>query len=1006
MVDSELGDENLRRMVAGSRDATMILSAANVVLFANEAALALFDGRLGVGDNFGVPLAREPAVELDVPRADGSVEVVEMRVGATEWCGEPARVVTLRDVTERAGLRESMAKLNRVLRAVRMIGQLIAREKDAESLCRRACELMAQTGGYTGALVAMIDGEGGLGVIAHSVLDRDDPERMAEELRAFGLTQCMRAAAADTDRPVARIEANAACTICPLAESVCVGQRLVAPLEHGGRFLGVVVVSLPAGVTWSCEEIDLIDDMARDLAYGLSGIQNEQARRRSERDAAFANRVLQRLAAPRSGARHLGTILDIIQEYGDCEAVAIRTQDGDEFPAILRRDVSDTHGAKGPARAGCTCMCATVFGGHTDPQSSCFTPAGSFWTGDATTNWPTATVAAVGKSQAVPCAGHGYRSVAVIPLRAGKQTIGVLQLEDQRPQRFTAEMIGFLEELGAAIGIAMHMAEVDKARADSEARHRALFEGSRDALLTLDPSTARFTSCNAATLALFGMPAEREFIGRTIADLSPPEQPDGSQSKRRVQAKVQAALETDEPPFEWTFERADGQTFPATVLLARNTSSGQTFLQATIRDETEVKQLHASIAQSDRLASLGMLAAGVAHEINNPLTYVLDNLEGLSAELPRLAAAVTRLHAVAAGQLGHDGWATAMGPDSAVTSPMHLDELRAQAAEALQGTRRIRALARGLGTFSRVDPGELVPVDIGQVLDVAINLAFNEIKYRARLTKDYRPTALIMASEGRLAQVFLNLLINAAHAIGDGQVATDEVRVKTWQESGNVYAEVSDTGRGITQADLANIFKPFFTTKPAGAGTGLGLPISLGIIQQYGGTIEVRSEVGRGTAFVVKLPVRVAAGDEPTELATLAAPETEARWGRVLVVDDEAPLRTMIARILAGHDVVTAASGADAQAILRADQGFDAILCDLMMPAMSGVELHKWLTDANPELADKVVFVSGGAFTAGIQGYLAAVGNTRLNKPFNKAELLRVVAELVDVSKSRGESRA
>jgi CheY-like chemotaxis protein/anti-sigma regulatory factor (Ser/Thr protein kinase) len=245
----------------------------------------------------------------------------------------------------------------------------------------------------------------------------------------------------------------------------------------------------------------------------------------------------------------------------------------------------------------------------------------------------------------------------------------------------------------------------------------------------------------------------------------------------------------------------------------------------------------------------------------------------------------------------------------------------------------------------------------------------------------------------------LNLLLNAAHAIGDGNPAKDEIRVRTWADAENVFAEVQDTGGGVARQNLGRIFEPFFTTKPVGVGSGLGLSICRNIIAEFGGDIHVESELGAGARFVMRLPVRRGASEPPrTQMAAAQTPASVR--GRILVVDDEPAIRSIVTRVLErDHEVVTAASGDAAREILENDPRFDVVICDLMMPGMTGMDLHEWLLTHRPALAERTVFISGGAFTERASEYVARVGNTRLDKPFDPATLKRVVSEMMSPSR-------
>jgi signal transduction histidine kinase len=236
----------------------------------------------------------------------------------------------------------------------------------------------------------------------------------------------------------------------------------------------------------------------------------------------------------------------------------------------------------------------------------------------------------------------------------------------------------------------------------------------------------------------------------------------------------------------------------------------------------------AKLAQTERLAALGTLAAGLAHEINNPLTYVLLQL----AQATRLLAA-----------LAND------------ENRARLGQIEGLVRGSLEGAERIRGIMTGIRAFSRSDDISMRPVDVRVPLDAALKLVMNEIRHRARLVKNYTDPPLVMANEGRLGQVFLNLITNAIQAISEGDAQAHEIRVSAASDdAGDLVVELSDTGEGIPPHLLGRIFEPYFSTKPVGQGTGLGLSISHSIITSFDGKITVVSEVGRGTTFRIVLP--------------------------------------------------------------------------------------------------------------------------------------------------------
>jgi signal transduction histidine kinase/CheY-like chemotaxis protein len=385
-----------------------------------------------------------------------------------------------------------------------------------------------------------------------------------------------------------------------------------------------------------------------------------------------------------------------------------------------------------------------------------------------------------------------------------------------------------------------------------------------------------------------------------------------------------------------------------------------------LRGRAERAGLEAHLVEADRLAAVGTLAAGVAHEINNPLSYLLGGLEYLEREIAGLAPAL----------------------------PGRLDEAQRVLGEMRAGGARIRHIVRDLKTFSRQDEAR-VTVDVRWVAESSIHMAAHEIRHRAQLARDFGPVPPVHGSEARLGQVLLNLLVNAAHAISEGSPLTNEVRVTTRTDgSGRAVVEVADTGSGIAPEHLKRIFEPFFTTKPHGVGTGLGLWISRNLVSALGGEIQVESTAGAGTVFRVVLPPAPAHVRAPDP--DLPAPRSALR-GRVLVVDDDPLVANAIRRTLAPeHDVVVETSARTALARLAGGERYGAIVCDLMMPDMTGMELHAAVARVSPGDGARVVFVTGGAFTPEARQYLETVRNPRLEKPFDPNALLSAVREMVE----------
>lgn len=415
---------------------------------------------------------------------------------------------------------------------------------------------------------------------------------------------------------------------------------------------------------------------------------------------------------------------------------------------------------------------------------------------------------------------------------------------------------------------------------------------------------------------------------------------------------------------------ADGETISGAV--------------AVFRDVTKEKSAQEHLMISDRMASVGMLAAGVAHEINNPLGAALLNLELVNEMLAHRQPRQQQQQRQQRRQ---------------PPPPDPMSEIQESIGDARSAVARVREIVGDLRIFSRHDElGGSDRADVREALESSLRMAFNEIRHRAHVHRDYNDAPRVTGSEGRLGQVFLNLIVNAAQAIPEGNTDANTITVATrTSDAGWAVVEVSDTGAGIRPEDIPNLFTPFFTTKPPGIGTGLGLPICQRIVQQMGGEIDVESELGKGTTVRVRLPPAQAAKESPpVQVAAESLAPISQRRGRVLVIDDEPMLASAIRRVLINHhDVETTTRAVDALEKLRLGATFDVIFTDLMMPQVTGMELYACICEEFPDHGPRVVFLTGGAFTQAAREFLAAVPNRTLEKPIDRDSLLALVSERV-----------
>lgn len=413
------------------------------------------------------------------------------------------------------------------------------------------------------------------------------------------------------------------------------------------------------------------------------------------------------------------------------------------------------------------------------------------------------------------------------------------------------------------------------------------------------------------------------------------------------------------------------------------------------RREFEIRQqsrkMREQLMISERMASLGTLAAGVAHEINNPLLAVIGNVEFATETLAQMTKEARRRSA-----LTDEG--NASQQDFLTWSAARLAEVEEAMAVTQEAAERMRLVVRDLRIFSH--PGnekDQGPVDLRKVLESSIRMASTEIRHRAQIVEEYGEVALVDGSEARLGQILLNLIVNAAQAIPEGKATQNEVGVALRMgESGKVIVEIWDTGSGISPDILSRIFDPFFTTKAQGVGTGLGLAICHCLVTALGGEISVESEVGKGTRFSIALPVASQPVRKSETIVPL--PSTGSR-ANILVVDDEPAVRKVVVRTLQKeYDISAVGAAKEAVQLIAEGARFDLILCDLMMPEMTGMDLHAELDRVAPDQSGKMAFVTGGAFTDGARAFLERMPNAVIEKPFTSAELRQFVADFLHQS--------
>jgi signal transduction histidine kinase len=510
--------------------------------------------------------------------------------------------------------------------------------------------------------------------------------------------------------------------------------------------------------------------------------------------------------------------------------------------------------------------------------------------------------------------------------------------------------------------------------------YRELFERSPDAILIIEND--RFVDCNPAAAEMLRFPSKEALLERYSVgaekgtlrahpgEFSPPKQPDGRDSYEKADEMMQLAFKQGSHRFEWEHVRADGECFPVEVMLTPVCRGQRQVLHVVWREIGERKRLEQKLREAQRLEAVGRLAGGIAHDFNNLLVVILSHAELLKQEL---------------------GVANAIGPAK-------------RAAEIQAAGERAASLTRQLLTFSRGQPVQPKPTDLVELLaglDGLLGRLIGEnIDYTMHLTKG---PITVEVDPSQVEQLVINLSANARDAMPAGGKL--EVVLECYHHTkssalpglatgDHAVIRVSDTGEGMSQMEIDRAFDPFYTTKPPGAGSGLGLATVHAIADQCGGAAFIESAKGEGTSVRVYLPLTSA---KPLSLATPERSSTSLRGGEtILVAEDEGAIRNLIEDVLSsqGYRVITAADGVEALDLVHKNGGeIDLVITDVVMPRLSGPEMVQRLQVDRP--GTKVIFMSGYAK----QGSLTAIQHEEaeiLEKPFSPQTVLTMVRSALD----------
>jgi two-component system, cell cycle sensor histidine kinase and response regulator CckA len=725
---------------------------------------------------------------------------------------------------------------------------------------------------------------------------------------------------------------------------------------------------------------DVIELAGRRYLQGFFRDTTGDRRNQRERESTLA--LLRLLNDTNHTDELIRNLTGFLQEWSKCEAVGIRLRSGGDYPYFETRGfprefvqaesslcVPTPDGEVERDAAGnpvLSCMCGNILCGRFDPSKPFFTGHGSFVSNCTTELLASTTEEDRQARTRNRCNGEGYESVALLPLRFGTEVLGLLQLNDHRRDRFTPELVSFLESAGDQIAIALAQRQAQAALAVSERRFRDISEAAGEFLWEMDAG-GRMTYASERVADILERPPE-DLIGREVWSFLPRE------SLIRTRAAL-AALKRRGRGWrnvELSALTPSGRTvwLDTTAVPLFGSSNRLEGFRGASMDVTERKRLAAQFLQAQKMEAVGQLAGGIAHDFNNLLQVISGNLDCALRDLPE---------------------GTRMGADLT------------DAAKAADNAARLTSQLLAFSSHQM-----LQSADIDLNLLVAETAAMLRRIVGEHISVIVSPAAglgIIHADRGHVEQALMNLCINARDAMPAGGTLTISTENTVFdapraaphpgvKEGSYVSLKVRDTGHGIEEGIRPRIFEPFFTTKAVGQGTGLGLATVYGIVKAHGGVIEVQSALGIGTEFAISFP-RV---ERPVPVrAAAAAGEPRGGRERILLCEDEPAVLRYVTRLLvgAGYTVVSACDGEDALRVFDANGGgFDLALLDVIMPRLGGRGVMERIRKRDPKV--RFLFTSGYTDGAIPEDFTVNDGPRLIRKPYLRNDLLRAVRETLD----------
>jgi len=557
-----------------------------------------------------------------------------------------------------------------------------------------------------------------------------------------------------------------------------------------------------------------------------------------------------------------------------------------------------------------------------------------------------------------------FQSIMVVPMTFANDVLGTLCLKTARVDKpFTQAEVNFCTVVARASANALknallHKRVLEQASINRETGQKlsTVLDQSPDLIVTTD-TFGRITEFNRGAARLTGRSRE-EMVGRSCEAILGA---DGSTWIDKIRNRGRITNHAI------SLGKADGSELNLELNMAALTDrNGDIYGTVWVgRDVTELRSAQLQLLQAKKLSSIGEVISGVAHELNNPLSGVLGFSQLLMARHGE-------------------------GPMSRELDRIHSSALRCQ------------KIVKNLLSFSRVHKPEKKYLGLNGIVEKTLEvrkyqLDVNNIEVVKDLEANLPKT---MLDFHQIQQVLVNLFNNAQHAIQSARYQGGRINLRTWHQGENVMFQISDNGEGMDPETLERVFDPFFTTKDQGQGTGLGLSVSYGIIKEHGGKIYAQGRRGEGSTFLIEFPVYKEAGAEepaPKESEPLRLEGDRGAGKKILVVDDESTILDLFVEILgtAGYRVDTAVNGVEAAQKVRSGN-YDVVVSDVRMPQMNGIQLYDEILAARPELAEKVLFITGDLIDTETAAFVERIGAKTIAKPLDIQKVLHVIEDTLN----------